>query len=550
MPVTLGGRKIAIRRPRVRTKSGLEVALETIGLFKQEDILNQTVLERMLHGLSTRDYPYGFEPCGREETAIGVSKSAVSRRFVLATRKALEKLLERPLDGLDILVLYIDGVVLGEHTITVALGLDGRGGEAHPGPGRRSHRNRDWGGISSRPCRKRGQGMGRQIAGFQHRTHWHDWRQMIPASQTAASDGGESTPKAEYRNSVLIFLRASTSLREDYRGFLRLYWAGEREAVKLHRLLALTMLLVNRDRVSAQELAEYFEVSPRTIYRDIETLCQAGIPVVSFQGARGGFGVMENYRLDRHVLSAGEMYAIVTALKGVGRTVGSGRARDLAEKIKALIPRQDLSHLDRDRKFLLDLQPWAQNPRLRRKLEVLDRAIDETMLVSFAYTNVKGESGRRLVEPMTLILKGHLWYLHGFCRKRQDFRLFKLSRMRDLAVTGEVFTRRWCDLDDYPLDRAWDTGEPPPPLLEITLRFAPRVRVRVEDQFDADEIEVAADGSLLIKAVYPEEEWVYGLILGFGEDVEVLGPERLRREIAARGRRIWEKHGGSQGKSE
>lgn len=125
--VTLGGRKIAIRRPRVRTKSGLEVALETIGLFKQEDILNQTVLERMLHGLSTRDYPYGLEPCGREETAIGVSKSAVSRRFVLATRKALEKLLERPLGGLDILVLYIDGVVLGEHTITVALGIDGRG---------------------------------------------------------------------------------------------------------------------------------------------------------------------------------------------------------------------------------------------------------------------------------------------------------------------------------------------------------------------------------------------------------------------------------------
>jgi putative transposase len=125
--VTLGGRKIAIHRPRVRTKSGLEVALETLTLFKQEDMLNQTVLERMLHGLSTRDYPHGLEPCGREETAMDVSKSTVSRRFVLATREALEKLLERPLGGLDILVLYIDGVVLGGHTITVALGIDGLG---------------------------------------------------------------------------------------------------------------------------------------------------------------------------------------------------------------------------------------------------------------------------------------------------------------------------------------------------------------------------------------------------------------------------------------
>lgn len=313
--------------------------------------------------------------------------------------------------------------------------------------------------------------------------------------------------------------------------------------MKLHRLLALTMLLINRDRVSAQELAEYFEVSPRTIYRDIETLCQAGIPVVSFQGVRGGFGVMENYRIDRHVLSADEMYAIVTALKGVGRSVGSGRAGDLAEKIKALIPRQDLLHLDRGRKFLLDLQPWEQNPRLKRKLDLLDRAIDETLLVAFTYTNMKGESGRRLVEPMTLILKGHLWYLHGFCRRRQDFRLFKLSRMRDLETTGEVFARRQCELGDYPLDQAWDAGYAPPPL-EMTLRFDPRARVRVEDQFDADAIEVAADGSLLIKVVYPEEDWVYGLILGFGEDVEVLAPERLRREIAARGRKIWEKHGG------
>ncbi|NLG84103.1 MAG: WYL domain-containing protein [Firmicutes bacterium] len=123
--------------------------------------------------------------------------------------------------------------------------------------------------------------------------------------------------------------------------------------------------------------------------------------------------------------------------------------------------------------------------------------------------------------------KGHLWYLHGFCRKRQDFRLFKLSRMRDLAMTGEVFTRRQCELGDYPLDQAWDTGHAPPPPAGDRSALFPRVRVRVEDQFDADEIEVAADGSLLIKAIYPEEEWVSVLIVGFGEDVELLAHGRL-----------------------
>lgn len=125
--VVLGGRKIAIKRPRVRTKDGVEVVLETLGLFQQEDLLHESVLERMLHGLSTRDYVHGLEACGGEERAMGISKSAVSRRFILATRRELEKLLDRPLGDLDILVVYIDGVVLGEHTITVALGVDGRG---------------------------------------------------------------------------------------------------------------------------------------------------------------------------------------------------------------------------------------------------------------------------------------------------------------------------------------------------------------------------------------------------------------------------------------
>jgi transposase-like protein len=111
----------------VRTKDGREVVLETLSLFKQEDLLCKSVLERMLHGLSTRDYAHGLEACGQEENTCGISKSTVSRRFILATRRELEKLLNRSLKDLDILVVYIDGVVLGEHTITVALGVDGRG---------------------------------------------------------------------------------------------------------------------------------------------------------------------------------------------------------------------------------------------------------------------------------------------------------------------------------------------------------------------------------------------------------------------------------------
>ncbi|MGE5599307.1 MAG: helix-turn-helix transcriptional regulator [Bacteroidota bacterium] len=307
--------------------------------------------------------------------------------------------------------------------------------------------------------------------------------------------------------------------------------------MKLDRLLALTLFLLNRRRVSAQELAEHFEVSPRTIYRDIEALNQAGIPIVSFQGTRGGFEIMENFRLDRQVLTADEMYAVSSTLKGVVRGLGDRRADLLAEKFDALIPRQEREGLRRRRRLVIDLKPWVQSGSQRRKLDLLSEAVECNKLVSFRYTNFNGISTVRTVEPMVLILKGSVWYLYGYCRLREDFRVFRLSRLRDLELCGETFTRREDHLDEIPWDYEWEAGAP---AVEMVLRFQARARVRAEDYFDADQILVREDGALEVRVNYPREDWVYGLILAFGEDVEVVAPEDVRREVAARARRIWE----------
>ncbi len=123
---TLGGRRVGIRRPRVRTADGAqEVPLPTYQAFASSELLEQLTLERMLAKLSTRRYPAGLEPVGTQvaATASGTSKSAVSRRFVARTEHALAELLAADLSGLDLVCLLVDGVHVASHTCVVALGI-------------------------------------------------------------------------------------------------------------------------------------------------------------------------------------------------------------------------------------------------------------------------------------------------------------------------------------------------------------------------------------------------------------------------------------------
>ncbi len=199
--------------------------------------------------------------------------------------------------------------------------------------------------------------------------------------------------------------------------------------MKLYRLLSIVILLLNRERVSAAEFAEYFEVSQRTIYRDIETICQAGIPIIAYQGVNGGFGIMDNYVLDKYLLTPGEISSIVTALKGVTATLEDQHLMDVIEKILALIPDKDKEKLQNQEHIILDFHPWGTSKAERNKVNQLKRAIESIQIASFSYTNAQGINLNRQVEPMVLVLRGYSWYLFGYCLLKNDYRLFKLARM-------------------------------------------------------------------------------------------------------------------------
>jgi predicted DNA-binding transcriptional regulator YafY len=314
--------------------------------------------------------------------------------------------------------------------------------------------------------------------------------------------------------------------------------------VKIDRLFAIVMLIINRRRVSADELARYFEVSVRTIYRDIESINMAGIPVTAFPGKYGGFEIMETYKIDRHLLTPDEIFSIVTALKGIGKSVDGTGAMGTAEKLKTLLPEEERQRLARkEETLIIDPSPWMYGGHHREKVEFLRKAIDGNGVVAFTYTDNQGITLDRRMEPMTLMLKGNAWYLFGYCLLREDFRLFRVSRMKGVAETGELFTRRPQVYDPG----GWDEFRGDKPLLELTLRFRPAAAARVEDFYRHEQIERLEDGSLLVRAAYPEDEWVYGTLLSFGGDLEVLEPERVRGLIRQRAAEIQANYGKKDG---
>ncbi|WP_240418884.1 helix-turn-helix transcriptional regulator [Paenibacillus periandrae] len=311
--------------------------------------------------------------------------------------------------------------------------------------------------------------------------------------------------------------------------------------MKLERLLSIIILLLNRRMVQAKELAERFEVSVRTIYRDIETINEAGIPIVTYQGTNGGIGLVEGYRLDRNILTNDELAAIITALRSISSSYGNEKHQRLMEKIHSVVPPADSEAFqDKSSRVLIDYSPWDGNEQLRPKLQLLEKAVDHCLITKFVYSNADGEMSRRIVEPHRLILKGKQWYLQAYCLEKAQFRLFKLKRMKDLEIVhGKTFIRRELPIEARTSDRS---SSEPSRKTAFVLCFQAEAYHLAEEWFGIDALCPVDDGSWLVKKAYPENEWLYRFILGLGHQVEVLEPPHLREVIADRAEQVAKKY--------
>ena len=300
--------------------------------------------------------------------------------------------------------------------------------------------------------------------------------------------------------------------------------------LKVDRLVSIILILVERKRIGAQELAEMFEVSPRTIYRDIDAINLSGVPVRATPGVNGGFEIMEDYKLDKKVFSTTDLTAILTGLTSLaGRMHGDELANALA-KIRSFIPAAKAKDIElKANQIFIDLSPWMGNIHIQAHLDLVKKAMGEHRLLSFDYADRYGTRTTRRAEPYQLVLKGKHWYWQGYCRTRNDFRLFKLSRMSELHMLQETFFPR--DYQNPPLDMTDSLARTH---TTITIRIHKTLLDRALDYCPLDQFRPDGDEHFLVSFPFLENEYYYTILLGFGNKCECLEPLHIRAEMKRR----------------
>ena len=297
--------------------------------------------------------------------------------------------------------------------------------------------------------------------------------------------------------------------------------------MKVDRLISIIMMLLDKKRIGAQELANTFEVSPRTIYRDIEAINMAGIPIRSISGVGGGFEIMPEYKIDKKVFSTADLSAILMGLSSLSNMVRGDELVNALAKVKSFIPAEKAKDIEiKTNQICIDLSPWIGNRNIRPYLETIRTALQDCKLLSFEYTAHRGNKTVRTVEPYQLVLKSSHWYFYGYCCTRNDYRLFRLSRMSELQMEQETFVPRDYKkpiLDFEEILVAMQT--------EVKIRIHKSILDRVLEYCTFDHFTPDGDEHYFVNFPFIENDYHYDILLSFGDKCECLEPLHIRTEI-------------------
>jgi predicted DNA-binding transcriptional regulator YafY len=300
--------------------------------------------------------------------------------------------------------------------------------------------------------------------------------------------------------------------------------------LKIDRLISIIMTLLERKKISAVKLSEMFEVTPRTIYRDIETLNLAGIPIITYPGINGGVGIMEEYKIDKKLFTTSDIATLLMGLGSISTTMSNDEIINTLAKVKGLVPAEQIRDIElKSNQITIDLAPWIGNKNLQPNLEKIKTALNDNKLLSFNYSDRNNKKTNRKVEPYRLVLKESNWYLQGYCDSRQDFRIFKLSRIGELEILSDTFIPR--ELDAVVLG-AWEHIEKR--ISSIKLLVDESLRDRITEHCGEENIEEYGDTKLLVNFPFVDDDLGYSLLLSFGDKCECLEPANVREELMRR----------------
>lgn len=306
---------------------------------------------------------------------------------------------------------------------------------------------------------------------------------------------------------------------------------------RLTRLLGMLTLLMGTERITAAALAARFEVSKRTIYRDIVVLEEAGIPVVLFPGKSGGIGIMEGYALDRTILSQGEVLNLMRLLNSFVQLPMGMEQQLTHEKLQLLLNKNQPAGVQQ---IVIDPTSWGPAGADPARHALLLEGIQKQHLVKFRYFKpISPDPEIRTVEPYSLILKAGYWYLLGFCHSRGNFRQFRFSRMNGLELLPEKFESRPVPQEMLNIKEHWFRQQP---TLQVQIRVQNPGVPRITEWLGIDALKKREADACIFEFLSPEDDWLCGLILQFGEQVELLAPVHLRAVIAQKALRIYEHH--------
>lgn len=289
--------------------------------------------------------------------------------------------------------------------------------------------------------------------------------------------------------------------------------------MQINRLFEIVYILLDKKTTTAKKLSEHFEVSTRTIYRDIEILSGAGIPVFMSKGKGGGISLIDKFVLNKSVLSENEQNDILSALQSLN-IINYPDIDNILSKLSSFFNKSIKNWIE------VDFSDWSGH---EEKFNIIKNAIFDKKIICFDYFSTNGEKTKRKVEPFQLWFKEKNWYLKAFCREKQSLRVFKLTRITMLQITEETFDRVLLDNNKHNEIDIFNKN-----IVTLKLNIDSSQSYRVYDEFEEEQIIKNANGSFDVEVSYPENEWVYSYILSFGYFTEVIEPIHIREIIKNR----------------
>lgn len=292
--------------------------------------------------------------------------------------------------------------------------------------------------------------------------------------------------------------------------------------MQISRLFQIIYILLEKRSMTAGELAERFEVSVRTIYRDIDALCQAGIPIYASQGKGGGISLVDKFVLDKSLLSEKEQDKILLALQSLS-AVQYPELDEVLSKVSSIFKRDSISWIE------VDFSDWGSEKNRKEVFSILKDAILAQNVITFSYFNSSGEKSNRKIEPIKLLFKHKDWYLQGYCLEKEALRTFKINRIANIHITEERCVHK--SSNEYVTNPTVKVDQEK---INLIMKISKEGAYRVYDDFDEENITKNKDGSYTVNISMPKGEWIYNYLLSFGTVLEVLEPQSIRGEIAIR----------------